>query len=51
MKIPFDKEIAKDYSNGKIPDLFLTNLKEQFRNIVKKIAAFIAAEKSNITIH
>jgi len=51
MKIPFDKEIAKDYSNGKIPVLFLTDLKEEFRNIVKKITAFIAAEKSNITIH
>ncbi|MFA6596379.1 MAG: ATP-binding protein [Ignavibacteriaceae bacterium] len=51
MKIPFDKEIAKDYSNGKIPVLFLTNLKEEFKNIVKKIAAFIADEKSNVTIH
>jgi len=51
MKIPFDKEIAKDYSNGKIPERFLTNLKEEIKNIVKKITALIAVEKSNITIN
>ena len=51
MKIPFDKEIAKDYSNGKIPGLFFANLKEEIKNIVKKITALIAVEKSNITIN
>ncbi|MBX3007322.1 MAG: ATP-binding protein [Melioribacteraceae bacterium] len=35
MKIPFDKGIAVDYSNGEMPSIFLTKMNEEFKNIVK----------------
>jgi len=51
MKIPFDKGIAEDYSNGKMPEMFLTIMNEEFKNIAKKIYALVAVDKSNTTLH
>ena len=47
MKIPYDKKIAKDYSNGKIPSLSSNTIKEKFISIIKQISATIAVVEHN----
>lgn len=51
MKIPFDMQIAKDYSNGKIPALYSKSLKEEFKGVIKKISALIVEKTRNNTIN
>ena len=48
MKIPFTEEIARDYSNGKIPVRLFTKFNEKFTGIVKNIDAIVASEIRNI---
>jgi MinD superfamily P-loop ATPase len=38
MKIPFDKQIARDYSNGTIPALTSKYLKEEFNDKINRIS-------------
>ena len=51
MKIPFDKEIAEDYSNGNMPNIFLTKMNEEFKNILKNIHELIAVDRNNVILH
>lgn len=48
MKIPFSKEIAHDYSNGKIPDYFSSVMKERLKQIVRYIQLQAMVESSSI---
>jgi MinD superfamily P-loop ATPase len=47
MKIPFDKQIARDYSNGIIPALTSKYMKEGFKNIINLIAVYLSASVNN----